>query len=361
MKNQFLHFQRRASMWSLLLLSLLLVNCGTEDVDFIDPYEFVNEDFNDIPNLAEIEDADPVIIEPEVGSVDNSAETQAIIDDILNAGPDGEISQESRTKLAAVGAFTADLPASINERAQALDAAGIASIMDESTPLDADLEELAAALANAPEEIRMLLPRINFTVDLEGLRAVTNPNTKNQVLPGFDGFNVVSQTISNPCEEAAYEAYELRIEELIEQADANYFIIESNYARRLDEADVRYEERTALQEERYAESKAAIIATLENLLLTAQQLENMGETELATQLRELTLMYAVAARNALIEWDILVAELLINFMEQEKAQALEIRERLTTQVNTDFETVEDMADARLTTAVNNCHNQGSGN
>ena len=364
MKTTITRFSRRGFFFgSMLLLSFLLWNCDSQDLEFIDPYEFVNDDFDNIPDLSEVEDEDPVIVEPEVGSVEQSAETQSLVNDILNAGSTGEISQETQEKLEDVQTFTQQLSTAVNEKAQNLTSTEVANILDPSQELDADLEEVRASLANAPAEIKALMPKIQLTVDfddLPGTPAQASSQAQSTINPGLP-FEVFMQNVTGPCADAAYDAYDEKVLVLTEQRDANFFIIESNYARRLDEADDRLITRQNSQAERLQTIRTEMVEATGDILAAADQAESLGETATATQLRQLALLYAVDARSALNEWNTLVLELLDVRLVQEKAQALEIRETKTAQVTAEYEAAVAQADAVLQNSLSNCHNQGSGN
>lgn len=364
MKTKITRFSRRVVIYSgMLLFSALLWNCDTQDLEFIDPYEFVNDEFDELPDLSQVVDEDPVIVEPEVGTVEQSAATQSLVNDILNAGSTGEISQESKQKLASVEAYTQQLSATVNEKAQNLTNADIANIFDPTKELSADLEQLRESLKNAPAEIRALLPKIELTVDFDDIMTnSTQAKTKSQsnFNPSFP-FGTIMQNVSGPCADAAYDAYDEALVDLTGQRDANYFIIESNYARRISEGDSRLVERQEAQAARLETIRSEMVDATEDILAAAVEAESLGETEIATQLRQLALLYAVDARTALAEWNALVLELLEVRMEQEKAEALTIRQTKTAEVDAEFATVKAQADALLQSSLSDCHNQGSGN
>lgn len=362
MKTTIIRFSLRRGMLfcCLALGSLLLTNCSTKDLEYIDPYKFVHDEFDKIPNLPVIQDEDYAITEPETGSVENSAETISIVNDVLNAGSTGSISEATRTKLQNVENFSAGLPASFTETAQSLTMADVGNILDLDQELPADLQAVRAALDNMPAEIAALLPRLNLTPDLqEIINSSAAEATTGTFKPG--NFDFQAQNVTGPCADAAYDAYDVVMADLTAQLEANMFIIESNYSRRMDEAELRYAERVQLQAERYEATKADISNLLEDILTAADEAESIGESQLATQLRQLTLLYAIDARATLEEWDSLVQELLVVRMAQEEALAQERRDVLTAQAEADFAAVEDQAQDVLNDALNDCHNQGSGN
>ncbi|GHA46171.1 hypothetical protein GCM10007103_29080 [Salinimicrobium marinum] len=358
MKTTFIQPVRRALFLSTLVAgSFLLSNCSSDD-DAPEP-EPTAPDFEEVADLPPVEDEDPQITEPETGSIEASEETENIVTDVLNAGDTGSISDATKESLREVGEFSQQLPASVQEKAANLDEAAIDAILNQDEELDADLAAVRDQLEDLPEEISKLLPEINFTADLEALKAMGTKTSGNKT-NDFGDLDPVSQ-VTGSCGELTRAAYDDKIADLTAQMETNLSTIEANYTRRLGEADARYDDRLETQEEHYATNKSDIKATLTDILAAAEKATSIGETALATQLKQLTLLYALDARAALEEWNVLVLELLDNRMEAEKATALEIKETKEDQVAADFETSKDQADEILNEGLANCHNQGSGN
>lgn len=358
MKTNFIQPVRRALFFLTLVAgSSLLYNCSSDD-DAPEP-EPTAPDFEEVADLPALEDEDPEITEPETGSITESEATKNIITDVLNAGDNGSISESTKESLGKVGEFSQQLPASVREKAANLDEAAIDAILNQDEALDADLAAVRDQLKDLPEDIAKLLPEINFTADLEALKAM-GTKTSGTKHYNFGDLDPVSQ-VTGSCTEVTRAAYADKIEDLTGQMETNLSTVTANYTRRLSEADARYETRLETQEEHYATNKTDIKATLTDILAAADKAATSGETELATQLRQLTLLYAIDVRAALEEWNVLVLELLENRMEAEKATALEIKETKEEKVAADFETSKEQADAILAQGLANCHNQGSGN
>jgi hypothetical protein len=358
MKTNFIQPVRRALLFSTLVAgSFLLYNCSSDD-DTPEP-EPTAPDFEEVADLPAVEDEDPQITEPETGSIEASEETETIVTDVLNAENTGSISDATKESLSKVGAFSQQLPASVQEKAANLDEAAIDAILNQDEELDADLAAVRDQLKDLPEEISKLLPEINFTADLEALKAMGTKTSGNKTYD-FGDLDPVSQ-VTGSCGEVTRAAYAEKIEDLTAQMETNLSIVTANYTRRLNEADARYDDRLESQEELYATNKTDIKATLTNILAAAEKATSIGETALATQLKQLTLLYAIDARAALEEWNVLVLQLLDNRREAEKATALEIKEVKEEKVAADFATSKDQADEILNEGLANCHNQGSGN
>lgn len=365
MKTKFTRIPRRGLLYFCLFLgSLFLYNCSEQELEFIDPYEFVNDDFDDVGELPPLVDEDPEFTEPETGTVANSAETVSIVEDVISAEGIADISEETKTQLEAVETFVTGLPNSFEEEAEALDAAGVALILDPSTELSEDLQALAATLdtEDIPAGVAALLPEIELSTDLEDILATAVAATKSPFSPVYTGgSDPVAQGVSGPCVDAAEEAYEEALAERVTARDDQLATIEGNYTRRLAAAEDRLEARLAAQATALAEVKAELAETAVAILAAAAEAEALGDADLAEQLRKLALLYTVKVRVAIAEWNALVIELLTMVYEEELEVIETIREEKIAEVNDAFAAIKAELQKILQDALNACHNQGSGN
>ncbi|GAB2767871.1 hypothetical protein GCM10010465_11370 [Actinomadura fibrosa] len=329
----------------------MLFNCSTKDLEYIDPYEFVSDDFEDIGEMPPVEDQDPEFTAPALGSVQNSAATQAIITDLGSGG----LSTETQASLTALQNFSATLPAGVAAEAQALTEAQITAIMSTEN-FDGELANLESLLDDLPAEIAALLPSIQFTADYTGTASAAADAPFNTSFRRL----AVAQAVTGPCAEAVQEAYAIVMEELTTTRDAQLASIQANYTRRLTEADARYESRLATLNADYDTYKAELTAVAVDLLQLAVALETT-EPAIADQLKLAALIYAVEASSSLTAWYTAAVNLLEQKRTEEKAAVLTIKEALTATVNANFAALKAEADAALQQALNNCHNQGSGN
>src|SRR5690606_6493265 len=102
------------------VLALTLYNCSSKDLEFIDPYEFVNEEFDEL-EVVPVADPEPAFTAPETGEVANSEETLAIIADVMGATSAAEIDPATTEALATIDALAAELPAEVLTIAENLD------------------------------------------------------------------------------------------------------------------------------------------------------------------------------------------------------------------------------------------------
>lgn len=351
-------FKKTVFFFCLLFTSLLFINCSNDDDTPPPTYEF-DDKFEDIEDLPEVVDEDLPTPDPDAGKVADSEETLGVVADVKGASTEAEISAETTTSLNNIKAFTEEQPAAVTEAAESLDEAGIDAILDESADLDASLADLETALGEVSTEIAALLPKIQLSTDFEGL--MTMAQTKDGIIVELNTSDFISQAQTAPCSEAALESYNAIIADLTAQRDANLAIVEANYTRRQNEADARLETRIAEQATRLEENKAAVKATVISLLEAADNAESFGSTEIASQLRQLALYYAVYARTVLSVWNTAVLEMLEARKVAEKAAAEERRDIRVVEVTASFEAARDEALAIFEDIDSNCHNQGSGN
>src|SRR5690606_10299916 len=85
MRTNFTPLLRRGLLFSgLAVASLSLYNCSSKDLEFIDPYEFVIDEFDDVEYVP-VADPEPVFSDPETGQVAPSDDIQEIITDVMGA------------------------------------------------------------------------------------------------------------------------------------------------------------------------------------------------------------------------------------------------------------------------------------
>jgi len=352
MKTNFLSFAGRPGLYvSLALCGLFFVNCSNDDDSTPPTYEF-EEEFQNIGELPELSDEDPEITEPDLGSVNQSEETQAVLADFEDGG---ELSAETQASIDAVDDFSAGLSAEAQQEAQTLTNERIEEIMA-MTQFDGDLAALETSLEDIPAEIAALLPSLTFSADFEANSFVALNKTG---ILDLDLKNLVANHSGGPCEEAAQEAYDEAIAPAITARDAQLATIEANYQRRLGEAETRATTRQANVDEAYETYKAELTATAKEILAVAASVEG-NDAQLAETIRVYALIFTVKASSVLSTWYTETTTLVETLEADEKALVETIRDDKAAEVQTNFKEIEDEATAILNAALNSCHNQGSG-
>ena len=349
MKSNFTKFAKRAALYvSVMSLSALMYNCSSDD-DGPRTYDF-EEEFENLGELPELVDEDPTFTEPDAGSVEQSTATLAVIADL----GDGTASADTQASLDAVGAASADLSADATTAIANLDDAKIAEILD-ATSLTGAAAEVAAAFDAMPEAVKALLPSVTYSADFNRVMAAT---TKEGLGLLTKGDFVAQNTPEGPCYTAAQAAYNAAMQSPIANRDAQLAAVQTNYDRRLGEADARFNTREASVAGDYDTYKAEILATAKSILALANAATDATTT---SNLRSLAYFYSVKASVALTEWETEVDALLITITGEEKASLLAVKEQRVASVNAAFDVIKEKADKKLNEAYNNCHNQGGGN
>ena len=166
MRTKFTSFYSRAGILAcLLLFSLVLTNCSKDD----EPKTYEFDEFKDLDELPALEDADPEFTDPDAGSVEASAETEAVIADLQ----DGSVTADTQSKLDATKSFADGLSTSVSDEVQALDTTRVEEILDADS-LDGSLADLESSLDDLPAEVAALLPSINFSADYDAMALAIN-------------------------------------------------------------------------------------------------------------------------------------------------------------------------------------------
>lgn len=351
MKINFLRSAGRLGLYvSLALVGLIFVNCSKDD-DTPPTYEF-EEQFEDLEEIPDVEDEDPEITEPDTGSVVESEEKEEVTNDLEDGG---EVSEETKETMEEVGTFSETLSEETQETAANLTDEKIDEIM-ESEDLNADLEATATAIENAPEKVKAMLPKVDFGEAFEGefsaQTTILNTSLVNK------GSSATKQQ-TNACEASAQKAYEDALAPAIAKRQENLGVIEVNYVRREGEAQVRFDNRLEALDQSYATYKAQLKEGAIKLLALSETYKE-DDPDLAKQIKELALLYTLGSRKALNDWYASGVTKITNKKTAEINNAAEIRDTKNAEEQAKFDAVKAHADAKLQTALSQCHNQGSG-
>ncbi|GAA4313777.1 hypothetical protein GCM10023115_29530 [Pontixanthobacter gangjinensis] len=348
MKLNFLRSTARPALFfSLALAGLLLVNCSKDD-DNPPEYDFEDQ-FEDLDELPDVDDPDPEITEPNTGKVEESAAKQDLTNDLADGG---DLSTETEQSLEAVGDFSETLSLENQQAAADLTSEKIEEIFN-AEELSSDLQDLEAALENAPAEVLNLLPVIDLGDNLvvtEGSSVVQNDFTRGKA-------STKQQT--SGCEAAAQAAYEKAMADPIAKHEENLGIIEANYVRRVGEAELRADNRLEALNQTYEDYKSQFQAAAIQLLELADSYADTNP-DIAEEIRELALIFTVSSRQALKEWYAAGVSTINQKEILEVQTAEEIRDEKLEIENANFEAIKEEAQNKLQAALNECHDQGSG-
>jgi len=327
------------------LFTLLLVNCSKDD----DPVTFEFDEFDNLSELPELEDPDPEFTDPDLGSVEASDATQLMLTDFQDGS--GDLDDTTKNNLTAVSDFSDGLTTNFEAEAQALDAAGIDAILNASE-LTGDLAALAAELDPLPASVAALFPAIAFTDDYN--RAQQEQMKAGIVINDLK-LDLMSQATEGPCYDAALAAYTEAMKTTIETKDAQTIDVNTNYNTRVTDADTRYTSRLAALDAYNVDIKDAAVA----ILAYSDSIKD-SDADLAATLRNFALFYVVNSYTMLDTFQTEATSLLTDTKTTELASIETIKTEQIQSIQSNFDVVKAEADALLTAANNNCHNQGSG-
>lgn len=349
MKSTFTKSLKRPALYaSIAFAGLLLTNCSNDDDNTPEEFEF-EEQFENIGDMPELNIEEITLEEADLGGVEQSAATAAVLSD-LEAG--GELSAETQANLNTADNFAATLPAGVQDEAANLTDARIDEILAMSS-LDGDLAAAATALENAPADVLALLPTINFSADFDTAAAQSRTGID------LDSKNEFSEAFQQgPCYDAANDAFDAALEEpsatLAEQLEeiTNYENDKVSNANTLKEsAETNISDATA--------TYLAEIATASKALLAYAQATD--DDARAAALRNYAVLYLIKGKSDVSTWNAaannLVAQRLTENLARITAQILSLENT----ANGNFEQIRNRALTVLNAALNTCHNQGGGN
>ncbi|CAM4352986.1 hypothetical protein [Gillisia limnaea] len=351
MKTNFTIFPRKYFKFlALALFSLLLVNCSKNDDDGPEIFEF--KEFENLSELPEVDDPEPEFTEPNLGSVEDSEATKAMIADFQDES--GDLSQTTKDNITAVGTFSDGLTTDIQDEAQALDAAKIEEILNGSE-LSGDYAALAAELETLPAEVAALFPSIAFSDDYNRAQEQNKAGVVvNDLLA-----DLVSQSGTGTCNEVALASYNAAMEAPIAKRDEQLAIINANYDARVTAANSRFDDRTAALNAMLEENRTFVANSAIAILTYAESISDT-DADLAMDLREFALLYVVKSTVLITTFEAEATSLLEDTLAAELARVETIKVEKTALIQSNFAAVKAEADALLTAAYAKCHNQGSG-
>ncbi|GGF31774.1 hypothetical protein GCM10011339_20000 [Echinicola rosea] len=326
-----------------------------------DPYQFQEEEFEAVPDVPDVADPEPEVVEPEIGDVVTSPGTSAVIDELGNVNGESDIDAETKSNLEDILEFSNGLSANFKSKAENLSESDIDAIFDPANELSNDYSEVLSALENVSPELLGLLPKINYTDDYEAMNTeIAFPEEGQLRVTVPEEATQRTNNVYGPCTAAALKAYDKKIEKLKKQRDKAMEKAQKNYERRLDEAEDRFESRSDMLDEKYHEKLATVKITVLALYGVADQVSSFSP-ELGAVLKYFTIIYGVYARQQVDAW-YNEGKLLLKYkFTEEKLAALEARDKCIEEILIEYDKCVDKANEVLKDALAACHDQGAGN
>ena len=356
------------NMLALLTLGLFFVHCTTQDIDTLPPYQADN-DFDEVDDLPDLEDPDPDGVDVEIGDIDNSKIIDAILEAIRNAEDEEELAglltklfERMGTAPDASGPLDPEIQAFLN----GLNAELAAKIIKGEVEVSDKLKDFAAK-AGSGSSFSELLPQTVFPkLNGETLRAVSDLDRIKSARLSREKVSENAVVYANlrvthwgeTCEEAAQDAFDIRVGELDLQKEDQLNTIELNYQRRLSEIEVAYEFRLKQQQQIYDFQIDYLILNVSSVL---QAISAINNPQLKNSLLLFAAVYTIQAAELVQSWN----NVSLATIEEAKEKELEIiedhRDAMISNVETAYNKAVAFAEEVLEKALEKCHNQGAGN
>lgn len=346
----------------LSLLAMMFLRCETKELEFIQPYQFVNEEFDDVGELPPIVEPEPVIEEPELPQVAEPKNTEPLLEDLDAAESDADIDESSITILEKVAVFveeSEETSEEIQEQANNLTEEEISEFFDESFEISSELLELAEE-ANQNADIGDLFPGLDIPLDLEDLEFDSRKDFNTSLHKELFLANLRIATLVGPCADAARASYQSAISRLESTRSTQLTTAETNYQNRLNLAQQRLADRNAASLILFQERLQAGQATVTRILRAANNVSRFN-SRFASIYRYYALIYMVNLRSVVGRAYTLSLTANQNTFNRESADALVLRNETITTINANYNTELVRVDNLLQTALDTCHNQGAGN
>lgn len=359
-----LNFDKRLLPLGFLVVALLFFRCSSQDLEFIQPYQFVVENITVEP-LPPVTETEPPVAEPPAPVVREPEVVTVIINDIENAESEDDVEEETVQILTAVVDFVEaqddEKEEAVAQKAEALDEDVVGDVLREDAELDERILATAVAAA-ASDEIGNLFPEIELPTlpgDIPGGRLIFEEFDEiEEIEIDLELFRI--NTLVGPCATTAQNAYDVELNNLNTQRTNNLNTAEQNFNRRVSEADARLNARNLAALNNYRASLLAVQSFINSYLRAAASIQRFSP-RLASNLRYYALLYMYYYRFIIDESYRFNLEANARFRTQEVNNATTLRQQTVNTINTQYNTRLAELNTALRNALDNCHNQGTGN
>lgn len=347
-------FKRLWILPALLMVGFAFTQCADKDLEFLDPFQFVNNDFEGLV-LPTINDPAPAAVVPPTAQVVVPNQTVAIVNDVSGATRPEDITDANKTNLNNVDNAVEALPVTqrtiIETEAAALTPARIDAIMLQPNAVAPASQAAVNALLQNPA-IRSLFPSVTLPAPAPGNREFSIEEIE-------EAFGARIETLVGPCADAAREAYNRAIAEITADRNAKQSAINATATTRTQEANARRTTRDQAINTLYNNLNTNARNTALSLLTAANAIRPL-DAELAEEIRIYTFVYLVTWTNAITSGrtaDLAASQAALT---TDLANITAARTTATNALTTAFNNQVAEANRRLNAALNACHNQGTG-
>jgi hypothetical protein len=341
----------------LLTAPLLFWSCGTKEIEFVPPYQDVEDEFDKIADLPSVDDPDPEITEPVYQEMSTSPLVANLLEEILAYEEEGKtISVNARKELKRLKQGLKEMGLDLNPQGD-FESKYLADILDLEAPMDVDIEELLEKFMEEYDLTATLpeIPEVEGLPDLESLRTALDKG----MLAGTNERTMID--IYGPCFQHAREAYDHRVSELDDQLYNAVDQVNANYLRRAEEAEERLIQRNRQVNDLYVEERNLLYELSSRILKAAVRAGLNGDLEMGEEVLAYALIYAYQMRRQIKAWALSCLAFNETFFIEEIEIIEELREERLARILTIYEESVLLGDLLLVAAFDRCHDQGGGN
>jgi hypothetical protein len=342
-------FKKGLKMVFFIALSVAVTNCSKDD-DTPQEFDF-EEEFNDLPEMEEVEIEEPAAEEPDLGGVEESEATKNVVADLQDGG---DTSAETQQKIQAVNDFSATLSDDVKQEAASLDATKVTEILN-SDNLSGNAAEAAQAIQNAPDEVKAMMPKINFSADFNTSQ-VSIYNSDVVAIKAVES----SKQQTSTCQQKADKAYNDAMAAPIQKRADEEAKVSDWEAKAIADAEIREQTRLTNLADGKGTYKEAVKQTVTDLLAFADSLSD-DQADLEATVRNLAYLYTVDATSKINEWFTKATVVVTDRKALELTAIGNAAAEAYAKIEANFNIVLAAAQKTLDEALAKCHNQGTGN
>jgi hypothetical protein len=357
--------QKKNSIFSALLLLSLAVfvslRCSVKEFEMVPPYQQIEDDFDQIGDLPNVEDPDPEIKSPNYDGIDTPELLNNLLREIGLFADDGiSISAAGKSELKNIHQALKSNSIEMSSLGQ-LDEVFLKSMANPDNELSELDEEILAKLDQLLIELGFdkFFPEILDVEDLptqESILALIEKDSRS-----LSGNNLRLSELYLECLEEANRAFQRRLRSLNDQLISAEDEINENYLRRANEAEERLMDRNELVHYLLMQQMIVFNEMIEKVIRASFRATKQGDEELAEDLLAFALVYAYYVRSHMSNWVLGSLAFNYQFYKMEIEMITKIRNERLEAVKKHYREALELAEKILREAKDKyCHNQGSG-
>lgn len=355
----------------LLLSGITVLSCATKEMETLEPFQNVLEDFLEIAELPEIVEEDPGESLLDDGLVVVPDQTQAILNELAGWVEVDDFSAETWSW---VGLFSKVLETEEEiSFINSVDEAKLAAVFRDNNELDPGIEAFIQKMKGIPE-LGALLPSFSYpkidgkefremlleeTGPVEVIKPMGKPNSPPGKPPGNPPG--APPVVNPPCRNAAEKAHREAWDQLDMQRETQEDFVLKMFETRVASYQAARDERITAFMDSYNMQRTSFAKQTQLILQISNQLNALGQTAAAKQLK----VIAIIPVNATVQLESLKKVALNAIVQTQRNNTAAATITGNKSINSISQNFSDAAldlQKKLDKALSRClHNQGGGN